>query len=129
MSSIAIIGHNLDIDLLLKKVKLKGYRKAYKGTKINKERTLPYSYISKQLSPPNEELSVEIRNIIKYLKRHKHQFLVIKEIKEVEYITINFYSDFSMHPESKIIYSYYFPANFIGICGELGISIEFSHYI
>ena len=129
MSCLSIIGKNFDIDSFIKETKLRGFKKVYKGTIINDKRTLTYSYISKEIANYDDDLIMEIQNTLKYLKRHKTQLIKAKNNKEVEYIDLNFFSTSKMEDRSSISHTFYFNTEFLLLCGELGISLEYTHYV
>ena len=127
---LSIIGTHLDIDTFVKKTKISGFSKSYKGDDISKAnpRKRKYSFVSITISEADfDDINGQINDTIIFLNKYKGNLKHITTTPEIEYATISFGLD-SVIDEEHLTQSFYFPLELIKICAELGISIETTLY-
>ena len=131
--NLTLIGKNLDIDTFVKKSKLRGYLKSYKGQPRFKSKPegekLPYSLLKIQTSKADfDNLVKQIKETIKYLKRNKEKLSHILVTPEIEYAILDFGIDLTIDRKKTLTQSSLFPNDLLKLAGDLGLDIELSIY-
>ena len=93
--NLVILGKNLDIDAFISKSKLRGYSKIHKGEPKFKSKPdgkkVAHSRIAIQTSKAEfDDLEKQIKDTIRYLKRHKAKLSYIKQVKEIDLALLDF---------------------------------------
>jgi len=131
--NLVILGKDFDIDAFLAKSKLRGFFKAYKGEprfKSKPEGTkLEHSRIAIQTSKADwDELDKQIKDTIRYLKRHKDKLCYIKQVKEIDLALLDFGINLRIDRKKVLLQSDRFPSELLKLAGEIGLDIELSIY-
>jgi hypothetical protein len=131
--NLVILGKNFDIDAFIAKSKLRGFFKAYKGEPRFKSkpegRKLEHSRIAIQTSKADfDELEKQIKDTIRYLKRHKDKLSYIKQVKEIDLALLDFGINLRIDKKKVLLQSDRFPNELLKLAGELGLDIELSIY-
>lgn len=131
--NLVILGKNLDIDTFIAKSKLRGYSKHYKGQPMFKSKPqgkqLTHSRIATQTSSAGfNNLDKQIKDTIKYLKRHGDKLNLIRETKEVELAILDFGIDLRIDNKKILLQSDRFPNQLLKLAGDIGLGIELSIY-
>ena len=130
--TLSIIGKNFDVDLFLKKTKLRPHHVFLKGEPIfktqPKSKRRQYSGITILTSTRNfKNLKAQINATIRYLNRNKVKLRFISRTKEVQYAILDFGIDSDMLSK-KFSHSEIFPNKLLRLAAELGLDIEVSIY-
>lgn len=131
--NLVILGKNFDIDEFLAKSKLRGFTKVYKGeprfkSKPNGEK-VEHSRIGIQTSKAGfHELEKQIKDTIRYLKRHKDKLSHIKQFSEIDFATLDFGINLRIDKKKVLLQSDRFPNELLKLAGEIGLDIELSIY-
>ena len=130
--NLVILGKNLDLDSCIKKNKLRGYSKTYKGEPIYKSKPngekVKYSFISVQTSKADfRDLKKQISDTIKYMKRHRDKLSFIKSTKEIEYAFLDFGVALKVNKKMPAHFDYY-PNSLILLAGQIGLGLHISLY-
>ena len=131
--NLVILGKNFDIDAFLVKSKLRGFTKIYKGEPRFKSKPegqkVEHSSIAIQTSKANfHELDKQIKDTIRYLKRHKDKLCYIKQFKEIDVALLDFGINLRIDRKKVLLQSDRFPSELLKLAGELGLDIELSIY-
>lgn len=131
--NLVILGKDLDIDAFLAKSKLRGFTRIYKGEPMFKSkpegRKVEYSRVAIQTSKADfNELDKQIKDTIRYLKRHKDKLSHIKQVKEIDFALLDFGINLRIDNEKVHLQSDRFPNELLKMAGELGLDIELSIY-
>ena len=131
--NLVILGKHFDIDAFLEISKLRGYFKSYKGEPVFKSkpqgRKLTQSRVSIQTSKAEfDNLDMQIKDTIRYLKKHKDKLSYINKTKEIEYAFLDFGIDLRIDGRNTIMQSDMFPIALVKPAGEIGLSIMLSIY-
>jgi hypothetical protein len=127
---LSFIGEDLDVDILIERVGIPGFRKSYKGELFSPIRNLYSRTSSASIQIGNADFSnfgQQVKDAEEFLLLHSINLKVVSEIDGIQYATITFGSD-STSLNEKSVQSFYFPIELISICAELRISIETSVY-
>jgi len=131
--TLSIIGKNLDVQTFIAKSKLRPHHVFLKGepifkTKI-KSKLRAYSGISIVTSKADfDNLKIQIKDTISFLQRNKEKLKCISTTKEIQYATLNFGVDSTIH-KNMFSQSEVFPNKLLRIAGELGLDLEISLYL
>lgn len=131
--NLIILGKNLDIDALINKSKLRGYSKSYKGQPIFKSkpdgRKLIHSRVGIQTSKADfNNLEKQIKDTIKYLKRHSDKLNIIKQTKGIDLAVLDFGISLRIDKKKIILQSDRFPNELLKLAADIGLDIELSIY-
>lgn len=131
--NLVILGKNFDIDEFLAKSKLRGFTKIYKGEPRFKSKPegkkVEHSRIAIQTSKADfHELNKQIKDTIRYLKRHKDKLSYIKQFKEIDFALLDFGINLRIDRKKVLLQSDRFPSELLKLAGELGLDIELSIY-
>jgi hypothetical protein len=131
--NLVILGKNFDIDVFLAQTKLCGFSKAYKGEPRLKSKPdgkkVEHSRISIETSKADfHELEKQIKDTIRYLKRHKDKLSHIEQCSEIDFATLDFGINLRIDRKKVLLQSYRFPNELLTLAGELGLDIELSIY-
>jgi hypothetical protein len=130
---LAIVGKKLDINAFIKKSKLRGYTKSYKGEPIFKSKPegekRAYSLISIQTSKADfNDLKKQIADTIRFLRRNKEKLSHIELTKEIDYAILDFGIMLRIDRKKVLTQSDIFPKSLLKLAGDLGLDIELSIY-
>lgn len=131
--NLVILGKDLDIDDFLAKSKLRGYIKRYKGEPMFKSkpnsRKLAHSRTGIETSKAGfDDLDKQIKDTIKYLKKHKEKLCIIKETKGIELAVLDFGIALRIDGKKVATQSDRFPSELLKLAGEIGLDVELSIY-
>ena len=131
--NLVILGKNLDIDAFITKSKLRGYSKHYKGETMFKSnpqgKKVIHSRVAIQTSKADfNHLDQQIKDTIKYLKRHMDKLNLIKETKEIDIALLDFGIHLRIDKKKIYLQSDRFPSELLKLAGDLGLDIELSIY-
>ncbi|MEO7922288.1 MAG: hypothetical protein ABIR30_01285 [Chitinophagaceae bacterium] len=121
------------MDEFITKSKLRFYRKSYKGeprfkTKPDGDK-LTFSLISIQTSKADfNNLSKQIADTIRFLKRNKDKLGHIALTKEIDHAVLDFGIDLRIDRKKVLYQSDIFPNNLLKLAGDIGLDIELSIY-
>ncbi|MFY0254333.1 hypothetical protein ACDQ55_10310 [Chitinophaga sp. 30R24] len=128
--NLIIAGKNFDISSFLSATRLRVVKKRNKGEprfplRPNGEK-LPYSFLTIKTSKADfTDLNTQVKDILRYLKRHRDQLLRIKKTKGIDQISLDFGIEFSSGKSSMQIFM---PVELVSLAAEFGISIQVSVY-
>lgn len=131
--NLVILGKDLDIDKFLTKSKLRGFTRIYKGEPMFKSkpegRKVEHSRVAIQTSKADfNELDKQIKDTIRYLKKHKDKLTYIKQVKEIDLALLDFGINLRIDRKKVLLQSDRFPNELLKLAGELGLDIELSVY-
>lgn len=127
---LCFIGEDLDVDILVERIGIPGFRKRYKGELFSPRRKLysKSSSASIQISDADfENFNQQVEDAQKFLQTNKNKLMFIADTVGLQYTYISFGSNSTSLIE-KSIQSFYFPISLITVCAELKISIETTIY-
>jgi hypothetical protein len=131
--NLIILGKNLDIDGLIRKSKLRGFTKIYKGQPALKSkpqgRKITHSQIGIQTSKAAfNDLKKQIKDTIRFLKKHKGNLKMIKETDEIDLAFLDFATDLRIDNKKVHFQSVRFPTELLQLAGDIGLELEISVY-
>ena len=131
--NLVIVGKNLDIDAFLAQTKLKGFTRTYKGEPRFRSKPdgkkLEHSILGIQTSKADfNELDKQIKETIRYLKKHKDKLSYIKEVKEIDLALLDFGINLRIDGDKVLMQSDRFPSELLRLAGELRLDIELRIY-
>jgi hypothetical protein len=131
--NLLILGKDLDIDEFLSNTKLRGFRKNYKGqptfkTKSNGGKLVHSSLLIETSKADFDDLKKQIKDTIRYLKRHKDKLSYINKVKEVDMALLDFGINLKIDRKKILLQSEMFPNELLKLAGEIGLDIELSIY-
>jgi hypothetical protein len=131
--NLIILGKDLDIDAFLAKSKLRGFSKIYKGEPMFKSkpegRKVEHSRVAIETSKADfNNLEKQIKDTIKYLKRHKDKLKIIKQTKETDLALLDFGINLRIDKKKILLQSDRFPNELLKLAGDIGLDIELSIY-
>lgn len=128
--NLTITGKDFDISSFLSTNRLRTVKKRIKGEprsplRPNGEK-FPYSFLTIETSKADfNDLNVQVKDTVRYLKRHRDQLLHVKKTKGIDQISLDFGIEFSNGQFSQHIFM---PVELVILAAELGISIQVSIY-
>ncbi|MDE3143105.1 MAG: hypothetical protein KGL19_03050 [Bacteroidota bacterium] len=128
-----ILGENFDVVKFLKKSNLKAstiFLKEEPKFKTKPEGDkLKHSGLILVVSDADfDDLSLQIKDTIRFLKKNKKGLQLISKTKEIEYAIIDFGIDLKIDKKNKLIQNEFLSNELLKLSGELGFSIELSIY-
>lgn len=124
-----VFGESLDIDALLKQVKLKPHRVWRKGELCfpNDPESEIYTlsganFLASDFCP--DEFDGQVDEATAFLKKHQKDVVKMVALPGVEDVIL----DFGIALRDVAIHSDYLPPAFLSLAGKLGIWVELSHF-
>lgn len=128
--NLTISGKKFDVASFLSTTKLQAVKKRNKGEprstlRPNGEK-LPYSFLTIETSKADfSNLNKQVKDTVRYLKRHYDQLLCIKETKGIDQISLDFGIDCS---NGECTLQIFMPVELVRLAAEFGIGIQVSVY-
>jgi hypothetical protein len=128
-----VSGDKLDIDSLVKKIKIKPYDTYKKGEPVfktkpegRKVQTSGMSFCTSNAD--SDKVDKQIKDTIKYLTKNKLELKKVTTNKNVTYSTLDFAVELRMGYNNIALQSDYFPHELLKLCADLKIDLGFSLY-
>ncbi|WP_160715457.1 hypothetical protein [Chitinophaga solisilvae] len=125
-----IAGKDFDIPQFLNVTRLRVLKKMIKGEPRSSLRPdgekLPYSYLTIETSKADYgDLNAQVKDTIKYLRKHRNQLMNIKTTGGIDHINLDFGIESS---NGQLLQSIFMPRDLVSLAAEFRMSIQVSVY-